>query len=68
MYCIVNLGYTMLMRPNGQHNLIRLSMVYPTQIQSQVHSLPTTEDTDTSNFNTSRIFNNFNISKGRQRH
>ena len=27
--------------------------------QSQVHSLPTTEDTDTSNFNTSRIFNNF---------
>ena len=53
MYCIVNLGYTMLMRPNRSKQSDQ--MVYPSQIQSQVHSLPTTEDTDTSNFNTSRI-------------
>ena len=47
-YNVLYCEFGMLMRPNiyiDLNNLIRLSMVYPSQIQSQVHSLPTTEDT-----------------------
>ena len=55
MYCIVNLGYTVLMRPNRSKQSDQIVHGLPTQMQSQFHSLPTTEDTDTSNFSTSRI-------------
>ena len=55
MCCIVNLGYTVLMRPNRSKQSDQIVHGLPTQIQSEVHSLTTTQDTDTSNFNTSRI-------------
>ena len=48
------------MRPNRSKQTVH---GFPTHIQSQVHSLPITEVT-AHDFNTSRIFNNFNTSKG----
>ena len=45
----------MLMRPNRSKQSDQIIHGLPITNTKSVHSLPTTEDTDTSNFNTSRI-------------
>ena len=49
----------MLIRPNKLKQSDQIVHGFSTHMQSRVHWLPTTKDTDTSTFNTSRIFNNF---------